>query len=76
MRKKVEPLERADGRPVTIRRWEHLVAGLDPRFFAAKGDPFKNAVLKLVHAPKAYDDPDWHLSDRDRAEFARLAEGL
>lgn len=75
LRKKVEPLERVDGRDMTVRRWRHMVAGLNPRFFG-RGDPFAAAVLRFAGAPAAYDDEDWHLSDRERAEYARLTEGL
>jgi hypothetical protein len=76
LRKQVEPLERADGRERTVARWGHFVAGLQPRFFPAKGDPFRASVLRFAGAPAAYDDEDWHLSAAERAADAKLLEGL
>lgn len=76
LRLKVEPLEKADGRERTVTRWDHFIGGLDARFFRSDKDPFRGAVLRFAGAPAAYDDAQWHLSDRDKAEIMRLTEGL
>lgn len=73
--KMLGPLETTSGREKTLKRWTNLVGGLDPRYFG-NGDPVRNALLKLTRAPAVYDNPDWNMSDRDKAELSKLTDGL
>lgn len=71
LRKMVAPLEQSDGREVTMARWLRYLPGVNIQF-SGKGDPFRNALVKFVGAPKTYDDPDWFMTAADR----RALEGV
>ncbi len=72
--KLLKPVEPLKGPEVTRRRWRHFVAGIKarPGFLGTEAKQFKN----FAATPAAYDDPHWYLSDRERAELARVTEGL
>ncbi len=66
----LKPVVKATGHELTLKRWQHFVTGLaaHPEFSRAEAAEFQ----RFAGRPALYDDQQWFLTDRDRANLQGL----
>lgn len=70
----LKPLLSNGGADKTIGRWQRFVLGIakTPQYFGTEAKQFR----RFAATPASFDDPEWYLSDREKAETDRLLGGL